>query len=156
MRTILIAVDGPAGGAIAARHAAAEMPAATVHLLSVQPHVRAYAGRFLGGGRVRAYQRDAGNAALAPARRILDEAGLGYVAHIHVGDEGRITAGLARSVGADAIVMGDGARAWFDRLLFRILAARVIRRAGVPVLVVKERQPMPQAAASRWRPAFSR
>ncbi len=156
MRTILIAVDGPAGGAVAARHVAADMPAASIHLLSVQPHVRAYAGRFLGGGRVRAYQRDAGNEALVPARRTLDEAGLGYVAHIHVGDEARVTAELARSIGADAIVMGDGARGWLDRLMFRVFAARVIRRAGVPVLVVKEPQRVPQTSAGRWRPAFSR
>lgn len=156
MHTILIAIDSKAGGAVAARHVAGELKGAGVHLLAVEPPVRSYAGRFLSLAAIRDYQRAAAAEKLSEARRILDDAGVAYTVHVLVGEEAPQTAELAGRVGADEIVMGDGATGWLDRLLFRVLAARVIRRANVPVLIVKGPQRTVTGAAGRWGFAFSR
>ena len=152
MRTILIAVDAPEGAVAAARHVAqrAQGERTAIHLLKVQPPIRSYAGRFLGAGAVRDYHRDAGRRALAPARQALEDAGLDVTAHVHVGDEAGTIADMARRLGADEIVMGEGGAGWLGRLMFHHMAARVIRRAGAPVLIVKGRQraaglPFPRA-----------
>jgi nucleotide-binding universal stress UspA family protein len=156
MQTILIAIDSSAGGAVAARHVATEQRHAALHLLAVEPPIRSYAARFLNLAVIREHQRAAAAERMAAARRILDEAGLTHTVHILVGDEAASTAALAQRIGADEIVMGDGADGWIERLLFRMLAARVIRRASMPVLIVKEPQRTPARVAGRWGFAFSR
>jgi len=157
VRTILLAIDGADGGAVAARHLAEEArrERLTIHLVKVQPPLRGYACQHLDGRAVREHYCAEGRSALAPARAILAETGADATAHVHVGEEAGTIAALARRLGADQIVMAEGDVGWLDRLMFRRFAARVIRRAPVPVLVVKERRRRARRGEF-WRLALSR
>lgn len=154
MAGVLIVVDGTPATEAAVRAIAAgarREQALDLHLLNVQPAFSAYLGRFLSGVTVRDYQTEQGRVALAGVRRVLDEAGLPYFAHVRIGEAAGTIAALADELAVGEIVMtGDGA-VLLGGLARRLLVARVIRRAHVPVTVVKWPKPSRPILAGRWR-----
>ena len=58
------------------------------------------------------------------------------VAHVVTGDAAAGILSAASDTNADVIVMGVAPRAWLDRALFGSTLGGVLRRAGVPVLVI--------------------
>lgn len=141
MRSVLIPVDGSKRSDAAIRCVARQVrlgQIGAVHLLSVQPPIGAYVGRFVGRGAVRDFQREQGELALASARRLLDEAGIAYSAHIHVGEIAETVARAADHFGVQEIVIGADGLDLLGSLYLNSLVARVIRRANVPVSVVKD------------------
>jgi nucleotide-binding universal stress UspA family protein len=140
MQSILIPVDGSRPCDAAVRRAVREAQMGRVeriHLVNVQPHIGAYVGQFVGTAAIRAFQREQGERALAHAKRLLDEAGVPYEAHIYVGDVASSIAEAARTLGATEIVMSAAAVGFPSAMTTNSLIAKVIRHADVPVSVVK-------------------
>jgi nucleotide-binding universal stress UspA family protein len=157
MRNLLLVVEGPRQAEAAARRIAllARSEAiGAIHLLNVQPPFSRYVARFLPRATIRAFQRDEGAKALAGARAVLDEAGLPYTVHIEVGPTAETITQAATALGVHEIVIGADELGLLDRLLLRVLVARLVRLAEVPVVLVKTPRRTP--ATRGWRPAFSR
>lgn len=81
--------------------------------------------------------------AFEPARRARLEAALrrrfrgADAVHLVSGDPGRVIPSLAKDRGADLVVVGTHGRLGASRAVFGSVAARVMRRCRVPVLVVR-------------------
>jgi hypothetical protein len=73
-----------------------------IHLVTVQPRLGSYMGRFLKAALIRDYQREQGAKALTRAKRLLDEAGVAP-AHIYTGDIVEIIVRAAKESGVDEI-----------------------------------------------------
>jgi len=153
MAGVLIVVDGAPATETAVRAIAAgarREQAPDLHLLNVQPAFGAYMGRFLSGAAIRDYQREQGQGALAGVRRVLDDAGLPYVAHVRSGEAASTIAEVADELAVGEIVMTGDGTALLGGLARRLLVARVIRRAHVPVTVVKWPKPTRPLVTGRW------
>jgi len=140
MQSILIPVDGSRSGDAAVRCAIRQARlghVGKVHLVSVQPHLGAYVGRFVGTGSIRSFQREQGERALANARLLLDEAGVAYAAHIYVGEAAATIARAAKELDATEIMIGSNGFGFLGTLGLNSLISSIIRRADVPVSVVK-------------------
>jgi nucleotide-binding universal stress UspA family protein len=151
MHSALIAVDGSAWGEGAVREIVREARRGridNIHLLAVQPALNGHIGHFVGGRAIRDYQRAEGEKALAGARRILDNAGLAYSAHIRVGEPARAILMAAKELRVDEIVTSADSDGLLDHLLQRLLIGRLIRRATIPVRVVRRAPPEQQPAPS--------
>ncbi|MDF3837069.1 universal stress protein [Cupriavidus basilensis] len=141
MLRVLVPVNGSAHALDAVRHAAfmfRDHCVSEVLLLNVQPPLefgRASAYHSLAA--LRKLEESSGEAALRPARRILDDAGARYVAQIKVGDIAETIAQTAAANQCDAIVMGTAARTAVGELLAGRLAHRLIRLSHVPVTLVR-------------------
>jgi nucleotide-binding universal stress UspA family protein len=143
MRRLLLAVDGSATAEHAVRHllsmrsALREPQALEVHLVNVQRPVSSDVSSFVAKDQLQEFQHERCDAALAPARRILDEAGQPYQEHRKVGPPGATIAELARAQACDLIVMGARGLGSNTAALLGSVTQSTIEHADVPVLVVK-------------------
>ena len=143
LRRLLLAVDGSDTAERAVRYLLAmraalrEPEAIEVHLVNVQRPVSGDVSSFVAKEQLQEFQNERCDAALAPARRILDEAGQRYVEHRKVGAPGATIAEVAHAQGCDLIVMGARGRGGHTAALLGSVAQSTIERASVPVLVVK-------------------
>ena len=109
-----------------------------IHLLNVQiPIDSGHARLFVGADELEDYHRDEGLAALAPARRLLDAAGLPYTHHIAVGHVADTIVHFAAERGFDKIVMGTHGRGGLMQALLGSVAQEVLERSPIPVTLVK-------------------
>jgi nucleotide-binding universal stress UspA family protein len=109
-----------------------------VNLLNVQLPVASGAVKlFIGQQQLNDYYRDEGMKALAPARALLDAAGVPYEHHIGVGEAAATIAGYAREKHCRQIVMGTRGSGGFAGALLGSTATRVAQLAEVPVTLVK-------------------
>ena len=141
MRKILVPVDGSEHADRAVAHAielykAGEEP--EIHLLNVQiPIDSGHARMFVSREAVQDYHREEGRAALASARRLLEEAGVPYGHHIAIGHVAGTIVRYAREHGFDTIIMGrHGGGPLLDAVLGSV-ARDVVKRSTVPVILVK-------------------
>ena len=143
LRRVLLAVDGSDGAAHAVRRLLAlrddlrQGPALDVHLLNVQRPVSGDVARFVPGQTLEEYHHERSDTALAPARALLDAAGLVHQDHERVGDPGPTIAQTASEQACDLIVMGARGLGSHTAALLGSVAQSTIERAAVPVLVVK-------------------
>lgn len=138
MLKLLLPVDGSEQDLAAVRYAArlaTDRPGSTIRLFNVQPPLTGSAASFLGAKPVRQYHEDEGRAALAPARKLLDEAGIPYEHQIAVGDPGEAIAAYASENGFDQIVMSKGRSGALGGLLGSV-ASDVLQLARIPVTFV--------------------
>jgi nucleotide-binding universal stress UspA family protein len=152
MRSVLVPVDGSKRSDAAVRCVARQVrmgQVEAVHLLAVQPPLGAYIGRFVGRNAVRDFQHEQGQRALASAKQLLDEAGIAYSAHIMIGESAETIATIAEQLPVHEIIMGDDGIGFLGGLNLHSLVARVIRRANLPVSVVKDIGPDPEAERMR-------
>ena len=143
MRTVLIAFDGSADAEGVVRRVVREARGDgidRIHLLNVQTPLGGYVSQFVGSRTVREFQRDAGEAALAVGKRLLDMAGCDYRTHVRIGDAAKTILRTAVELGVSQIVMGTGGPGLLARLAQYLLIARVIRRAAVPVVILAAAQ----------------
>lgn len=149
MLKILVPVDGSAHAdqAIAPAVELAHSGAAVeIHLLNVQiPIDSGHARMFVSHDALESYYREEGLAALANARRMLEEAGVPYTHHIAVGHGADTIVRYAREKGFDRIIMGTHGRGGLLGALLGSVAHDVLKRASVPVTLVKPAT-APQAA----------
>ncbi len=141
MLTILVPVDGSECALCAVRHAAflfREHSVTKVVLLNVQePLEMGRAAAFHSLSELRKLERQEGEQALQRACEILDDSGVNYDAQIGVGSLARTIVRAATANQCDGIIMGTTARSYLGALLGGGLAGKVVRRAGVPVTLVK-------------------
>lgn len=142
MMNLLLAVDGSECSARAVTQAIAltgqlaEAP--RLHLLHV--HLPIPIGRIqahVGHDQLQAYYREEGESQLAFARGQLEQAGLVFTPHIHVGQPAEVIAHQARELDCDLIVMGSHGRTGLSGLVMGSVAGRVLHLAHCPVLLTK-------------------
>lgn len=104
--------------------------AVQLHVLSVQVPVSLHVSEFFEPGELRQIHRSAGMADLAPAKAVLDAAGVLYLTHIEVGRTAETIARFATEIRCDRIVMGQESGSGIARKLFGTLASEVRHLVG--------------------------
>ena len=143
MQRVLIAVDGSPASLRAVQHvldirSAARDPAAMqLHLLNVQRPVSRDVASHVASQSLDEFHQERSDAALAPARAALDQAGVACEVHRHVGAPGPTIAEMGTALGCNLIVMGARGLGSNAAALLGSVAQSTIEHASVPVLVVK-------------------
>lgn len=139
---ILLPVDGSEGSLNAARHVAhiaAMVPGVEVHLLNVQPTGDDWmVRRMIKAKELAALEKDWGEAAIAPARSLLEATGVSCCSHMVQGEVAPTIARLAQELGCDQIMMGTQGRSALGDLLLGSVAIKVLHLSSVPVTLVKQ------------------
>jgi YjbE family integral membrane protein len=142
-RHVLLAVDGSEGAARAVRQVLAlrrglrDPAAMQLHLLNVQRPVSGDVSSFVASRSLEEYHRERSEAALAPARALLDADGLAYEVVHRVGVPGPTIAEVARLLGCDLVVMGTRGLGGHTAALLGSVAQSTVENSDVPVLLVK-------------------
>lgn len=106
-----------------------------IHLLNVQ---HPFPGTIRGvHHEAQQVHHDEGVAALASARKLLDDAGVKYTYHIGLGEPSEVIAHYVKEKGIDQIVMGTHGRGAMLGLLMGSVAKEVLHLVSIPVLLVK-------------------
>ena len=109
-----------------------------VHLLNVQtPVAQGNIGRQLSSTDLDEYYHDEGMAALASARKLLDNAKLAHAIHIGVGDIDETVAQYVEELAADQIVMGTRALGAVAGFFMGSVTNKVVQAVQVPIVLVK-------------------
>jgi YjbE family integral membrane protein len=143
LQRVLLAVDGSAGAEQAVRQLLAlrgqliDPQALKIDLLNVQRPFSGDVASFVASSSLEDYHRERSDQALAPARALLQQAGLAFEEHQRVGDPGPTIAGVAQSLGGDLIVMGTRGLATHTGALLGSVARSTLEHAGVPVLLAR-------------------
>jgi len=141
MKRILVPVDGSDDSLQAVRAAIcqAKSPSgAKIHLLNVQPRVFSEETlNFMPVEKIDIYYYDRGGKALAPAEKLLLEAGVPFVSHRLVGPVAETILAKQRDLGCDSIVMSTQGHGRIVGALLGSISARVLHLAQVPVTLVK-------------------
>jgi|SRR5690606_22791144 len=141
MRTILVPVDGSAssGRAVqAAIKAANELGGANLHIITVHPPiVSGNVTRFFSAEAINDYYQDEGKNALAPAKVILDEAGVTYQETVAVGPVAPTIANYVKKHECDLIIMGTRGLGTVTGLVLGSVTTKVLSLVDIPVTLVK-------------------
>lgn len=142
MLSVLIPVDGSVFSDRAIthfiRHAAQFREVPEIHLLQV--HAPVPVGRvqqYLGQETLTAYYREESEALLASAETLLNDVGLAFSRHIHVGPAAEIIVKLARELDCDMVFMGTHGRGALPAAVLGSVASKVLHLADRPVMLVK-------------------
>jgi YjbE family integral membrane protein len=140
---VAVAADGSEGSLAAVRRVIGMRDALApglglqVDLVNVQRGVSSDVAQFVSRDDLQAYHLEAADKALAPARALLDAAGIPYGVHRFVGQPGRVLADFAAEQGADQIVMGTRGLGTHTGALLGSVTRETLEHSRVPVLVVK-------------------
>ncbi len=140
---VLVPVDGSEGSLAAVRYAMglakrlAAGLALQIDLINVQRAVSSDVASFVSRDDLQDYHRERADKALAPARALLDAAGVPYGVHQFVGQPGRVIADFAAEQKADQIVMGTRGLGTHTGALVGSVTQDTIVHSPVPVVVVK-------------------
>ena len=143
LRRFLLAVDGSEGSARAVRHLLSmrhdlrDPAAIEVHLVNVQRPVSGDVSSFVTGQSLQDYYQERSEAALAPARALLQADGLAFREHPLVGLPGPTIAKAAQAQACDLIVMGTRGLGTHTGALLGSVAKNTLENSSVPVLMVK-------------------
>jgi YjbE family integral membrane protein len=143
LQHVLLAVDGSDSSAQAVRYLIGvrqdlrEPETLDVHLLNVQRPVSGDVSRFVAGETLKEYHLEGSEQALAPARVLLDAAGLKYQEHRLVGDPAQSISDAAQTHGCDLVVMGTRGMGGVAAGLIGSVALATVAQCNVPVLLVK-------------------
>lgn len=134
MRKLLIPIFGhsPARAktAVAEGVAIYQQEQVEIHLLSVQPGVSGHVAMFFKPSELHEFHHDAGEADLAPARALLDLAGIPCQTSMVVGRSAESIARRARELGCDRILMGPESSDGFSGRWLGGLAGQVRHIVG--------------------------
>ena len=86
---------------------------------------------------IEALQAQACDAAMRPARALLEKAGLAFEETRLSGDPGDVIAAFATSHRLDVLVMGSHGRGKFAAAILGSVAMRVVARSRIPVLLIR-------------------
>lgn len=143
MPKILLAVDGSESAVRATRklvETAAwykqpiEVELVTAHL--PLPNVGGFTKAVVSHEMIERYYSEEGGKALAPSRKLLDDAGLRYATHILIGEPAPTIVEHAKKSGADLIYMGTRGMTAMSQLVLGSVATKVLHLATVPVVLV--------------------
>ncbi len=139
MLKVLIPVGGTANDRFAIQQVIKRFvndSAMEIHLLNVQAPFSAHVAQFTSRQSRRDFHRERAEAALAPAREMLDKFSIPYAVHTSVGDRARVIAAEAKRLHCDEIVMATARKNSLTRWVENSVTDRVIALASVPVEVV--------------------
>lgn len=139
MPRVLLPCDGSANALLAVRHAMLLLRADAslqLDLLNVQPPFCAYIARHSSREDRMDFHREQAEKALAPARALLDAAGVAYRVHMDVGDKASCIVDAAQRLRCDRILVGTARKSSLVRAIEGSLTVRLIERTQVPVEVI--------------------
>ena len=139
MLKVLIPVGGTANDRFAVQQVIKRFvndSAMEIHLLNVQVPFSAHVAQFTSRQSRRDFHRERAEAALAPAKEMLDKYSIPYAVHTRVGDRARSIAAEAKRLRCDEIVMATARKNSLTRLVESSVTDRVIALTSVPVEVV--------------------
>jgi nucleotide-binding universal stress UspA family protein len=138
---ILLLVDGSEGATHAVRHVvrlATMIKDLEVHLVNVQSRGDDWmVRRMLKSDELAVMEEEWSQSAIAPARVILQAAGIPCIDHMEQGEVGPTIARLTRDLACDQIVMGTRGQTALGGLLMGSVATKVLHLVEVPVTLVK-------------------
>jgi nucleotide-binding universal stress UspA family protein len=142
MLTILALVDGSKSSSRAVRYvirmSAACKETPDIHLLNVQmPVAPGIVARHVRRSDLDAYYHDEGMAALAPARKLLDKAGVPHAVHIGVGEVGETVAKYVKKLSAQQVAMGTRGLGPVAGMLLGSVTTKIVHAVSVPIVLVK-------------------
>lgn len=138
--SILVPIDGSPSAERALRHAIDLVTggfADQLHLVNVQPSVGGVVSTFVDRGTINDHHREQGDAALASACRLCQDAGVRFDKHIFVGQPAEIIGEYARKIGARQVVMGTRGHSGMSGVVMGSVAQDVIANVDVPITFVK-------------------
>ena len=137
--TILVPFDGSANAKRALQYAVetAGRTGDEIHILNVQTPVSGDIAGFVGGASIKQYHHDEGEKVLAPAKRLLEKAGIVFHPHIGVGQPGPVIDEFADQLKCTHVIMGTRGHGAALGLLLGSVAAHVVAHVKVPVTLVK-------------------
>ena len=145
MLKIFIAVDGSEPALEAVRHALALIRGglrAQVVLANVQEPATLYElVTSRDPDRIAAASLDAGEHLMAPARALLDAAGVSYETDVGVGDAGHMLVEMIENAGADMVIVGAKGQGALSSALLGSVSQAVAHASPVPVTIVRPVQP---------------
>ncbi len=138
---ILIPVDGSGSSTRAAQYVANLADKATsleVHLLNVQPlgddwMVR----RLINASELAELEQGWGESAIAPARAVLDAAGVNAENHVVQGEAAATIVRMAEQLGCNQIVMGSHGRTGLTGIMMGSVASKVMHLTKLPITFIK-------------------
>ena len=139
MMRVLVPVDGSRNSEHALRHVAKEFksnPAMEIHLLNVQPPLSRHIAQFLGRNTRASFHQDQAEAALRPARQLIERFALPYSVHIRVGNRAKMIVDEARRLQCQRIVMSTARKNSLTRMLEDSTTNKVLELTSVPVEVI--------------------
>jgi nucleotide-binding universal stress UspA family protein len=139
MLRVLVPVNDSRDSRRAVQHVVMEWTrsqAMEIHVLNVQPRFHRHVAQFISRRDLDSFYREQAEAALRPARRLLDEAGAPYTMHVKLGPRAQLIAETASQLGCDRIVMGRPRKNALTRMLESSVSNGVLERATVPVVVI--------------------
>ena len=140
---ILLAVDGSKSALQAVdsliEHAEWYRERQTVELVTVHPPVPRLPGlsKLVSKAQLQQYYKEEGEAQLAEAKAMLEDAGIDYEARVLVGPVAEILVAHAKAKRCDMIFIGSRGMGAARNLLLGSTVAKVLQLAGVPVLVAR-------------------
>jgi nucleotide-binding universal stress UspA family protein len=142
MLKILALVDGSKSSNRAVRYvigmSAACRETPDIHLLNVQlPVAPGIVARHVRSKDLDAYYHDEGMAALAPARKLLDKAGVPHALHIGVGEIAETVAKYVKKLSVQQIAMGTRGLGPIAGMLLGSVTTKVVHVVSVPIVLVK-------------------
>ena len=110
-----------------------------IHLLNVEPHLPQHISRFLSQEDLASFRHDEAEKAFAPARALLDAAGIAYTEHLVVGHAAHCIADQAKKLHCDKVIMGTHGFGTVTQLLLGSVSHEAIHLMdpGIPVTLVK-------------------
>ena len=139
MLKVLVPIDGSQNSLRALRHAIAEYQRhheLELHLLNVQPQLSRHVARFVNRNDRDSWHAERAAAALAPARHLLELAGVPHHLHWSIGSRAAQICETATRLGVHHIVMGTARRNSITRMLENSVTDQVLKATPVPVEVV--------------------
>ena len=141
MQTILLPVDGSENSNRAVKRAIdIHKEHGQTRLLLVTaypPIVSGNVKRFFSAEDIQSFYQDEGHAALAPAKALLDEAGVEYEEDVLVGPVAQTIADYAKKKQVDTIIMGTRGLGTVTGMVLGSVTTKVLSLVDTPVLLVK-------------------
>lgn len=140
MPHIVLATDGSPFSDAAARFIAEGkllQPGFTVHVIHVSPDVTGQVRAFVSKETIDAWHNEASDKAMGSVCAILDAANIPLERHALHGFPPEKIISYAKSIHANAIVMGTHGRGSFFDAVIGSVAGRVLAQAECPVVMVK-------------------
>jgi len=141
MKTILLPVDGSENSSRAVKRAIEIFKetgeARLLVVTAYPPIVSGNVKRFFSVEDIQSFYQDEGRTALAPARALLDEAGIPYEAEVLVGPVAQTIADYATKKKADTIIMGTRGLGTVTGMVLGSVTTKVLSLVDIPVLLVK-------------------
>ena len=139
MLKVLIPVGGTANDRFAIQQVIKRFvndSAMEVHLLNVQAPFSAHVAQFTSRQSRRDFHRERAEAALVPAREMLDKFSIPYAIHTSVGDRAGVIAAEAKRLHCDEIVMATARKNSLTRMFEASVTNKVLDLTTVPVEVI--------------------